>query len=76
MGMIRYNTLKAKKEKQGKAKQAKQGKYKARQTNELNFSVRNDSPKTRKPLHLPIQGLLSLKNGDYLLSHCYAVPSA
>ena len=23
--------------------------------------VRNDSPKIRKPLHLPIQGLLSLK---------------
>ena len=23
--------------------------------------VRNDNPKTRKPLHLPIQGLLSLK---------------
>ena len=34
-----------------------------------------NNPKTRKPLHLPIQGLLS-KNGDYLLSHCYAVPSA
>jgi phage/plasmid primase-like uncharacterized protein len=93
--MIRYNTLKAKKEKyftsiriiltknlltprkqakQRKEKQSKQNK--ARQTNELNFSVRNDNPKTRKPLHLPIQGLPSLKNGNYLLSHCYAVPSA
>ena len=37
---------------------------------------RQNNPKTRKPLHLPIQGLLSEKNGDYLLSHCYAVPSA
>ena len=78
--MIRYNTLKAKKEKyftsikiirtknlltprkQAKQRKEKQSKpNKARQTNELNFSVRNDNPKTRKPLHLPIQGLLSLK---------------
>ena len=26
-----------------------------------NFTVQNNSPKTRKPLHFPIQGLISLK---------------
>ena len=98
MGMIRYNTLKAKKEKHFTSiriiptknlltprKQAKQNKAKQRKKNKAKQSKQNkasirqgrqNSPKTRKPLHLPIQGLLSEKNGDYLLSHCYAVPSA
>ena len=98
MGMIRYNTLKAKKEKHFTSiriiptknlltprKQAKQNKAKQRKKNKAKQSKQNkasirqgrqNSPKTTTPLHLPIQGLLSEKNGDYLLSHCYAVPSA
>ncbi|WP_220400229.1 hypothetical protein, partial [Bacteroides stercoris] len=66
--MIRYNILKAKKEKYFTSiriiptknlltprKQAK--KRKASKTRQ----GRQNSPKTRKPLHLPIQGLLSKK---------------
>ena len=42
------------KEKKRKEKKSKQNKASIRQG-------RQNSPKTRKPLHLPIQGLLSLK---------------